>query len=617
MATAGQKAFSKKALDMIDRLEDKMEHINTEQVKEIRNIMKLTQELEVFDKKLRQSNKDEKHRQAMRQHEYKMKHVTFSLDQRIMKLRHAQKMRLEQEHAEQVRRNIKLRHSLDQFSMGLNKVTSFLHGIGLRQLGGMGFGAATGVISRQGDFDRIAKDMAKAQKKETDTEKASQSIKAFFGADSQEFEDVNEELKTIRAKVRGLKGEQKDMEETPEGKLLMGKTMKKIAPLFSKISEFVGKHKAGIMISAISIGLLIGAFKKLLSVSPMLQKMLEVMNLAFNLILRPFGDFLGFILRPIAMMFLATVMPFFREAYPFLAQLGNAIGTDLADWIFGDGGVDSLWSAISKLFEAITPIQVLTWLFGERENNIEGGIGAIGAAIGAGFIGVVGVVLYSFVAGVKGLLKVMGLVMPKTVIPPTTTFTSSGQTSTGNNANNNALKNQRNNAFNNQTTGKAAQLKARIAGLQAKVTPNLSPALAGRLGRLIGTTAKGIPFAGAAILAAQIGFDAYRMLDPEGYEEMYNNAEWAGLARDIFMADPAGLNIKGHDMINTIDPMLGGQSFNDIMDQRGLVNNPATESGGDINITINNENNITNTNEADEFAEKELEVMHRITKRTF
>ena len=43
MATAGQKAFSKKALDMIDRLEDKMEHINTEQVKEIRNIMKLTQ----------------------------------------------------------------------------------------------------------------------------------------------------------------------------------------------------------------------------------------------------------------------------------------------------------------------------------------------------------------------------------------------------------------------------------------------------------------------------------------------------------------------------------------------------------------------------------------------
>ena len=396
----------------------------------------------------------------------------------------------------------------------------------------------------------------------------------------------------------------------------MGKTMKKIAPLFSKISEFVGKHKAGIMISAISIGLLIGAFKKLLSVSPMLQKMLEVMNLAFNLILRPFGDFLGFILRPIAMMFLATVMPFFREAYPLLAQLGNAIGTDLAEF-FKTGDVGFIWDAMTKLFETITPIQVLAWLFGERENNIEGGIGAIGAAIGAGFIGVVGVVLYSFVAGVKGLLKVMGLVMPKTVIPPTTTFTSSGQTSTGNNANNNALKNQRNNAFNNQTTGKAAQLKARIAGLQAKVTPNLSPALAGRLGRLIGTTAKGIPFAGAAILAAQIGFDAYRMLDPEGYEEMYNNAEWAGLARDIFMADPAGLNIKGHDMINTIDPMLGGQSFNDIMDQRGLVNNPATESGGDINITINNENNITNTNEADELAEKELEVMHRITKRTF
>ena len=31
-------------------------------------------------------------------------------------------------------------------------------------------------------------------------------------------------------------------------------------------------------------------------------------------------------------------------------------------------------------------------------------------------------------------------------------------------------------------------------------------------------------------------------------------------------------------MINSIDPMLGGQSFYDTMDQRGMVNNPATES---------------------------------------
>ena len=123
--SANQQAFTKKALDMVSRLEDKMEKINTAQVKEIGKILKITQELEVWDKRLKQANVDEKHRQTMRQHEYKMKHVTFALDQRIMKLRHAQKMRLEQEHAEQVRRNIKLRHSLDQFSMGLNKVTSF------------------------------------------------------------------------------------------------------------------------------------------------------------------------------------------------------------------------------------------------------------------------------------------------------------------------------------------------------------------------------------------------------------------------------------------------------------------------------------------------------------
>lgn len=611
--TQSQKDFTKKALDMIDRLEQKMEVINTEQVKEIRNIMKLTQELEVFDKKLRQSNKDEKHRVAQDQRLQKMKQITFSLDQRIMKLRHAQKMRLEQEHAEQVRRNIKLRHSLDQFSMGLNKVTSFLHGVGLRQLGGMGFGAATSVISRQGDFNRIAKDMVKAQKKETDTSSSAQMMKFWFGKDSQEFEDVNEQLKTAKAKVRGLKGEQKDMEETPEGKLLMGKTMKRIAPLFSKISEFVGKHKAGIMISALSIGLLIGAFKKLLSVSPMLQKMLEVMNLAFNLILRPFGDFLGFILRPIAMMFLATVMPFFREAYPLLAQLGNAIGTDLANF-FKTGDVGFIWDAMTKLFETITPIQVLSWLFGERDDNIEGGIGAIGAAIGAGFIGIVGVTLYAFIAGVKGLLKVLGIAMPKTVIPPTTTI---NQTNTKTSGNKGKFPIGKNNQITGGNQGKINQIKSQASSIKARIMPNLPPALAARLGSMVGATAKGIPFAGAAILAAQLGFMGYRHLDPEGYEELYNNAEWAGLARDIMMADPAGLNIKGHDMINTIDPRLGGQSFYDTMDQRGLTNNPATESGGDINITINNENNITNTNEADEVAEKELEVMHRITKRTF
>ena len=147
--SANQQAFTKKALDMVSRLEDKMEKINTAQVKEIAKILRLTQELEVWDKKLRQVNADEANRIAANKRWFAQRTKSFDLDTRIMKLRHAQKMRLEQEHAEQVRRNIKLRHSLDQFSMGLNKVTSLLGGIGLRQLGGMGFGAVTGIISRQ------------------------------------------------------------------------------------------------------------------------------------------------------------------------------------------------------------------------------------------------------------------------------------------------------------------------------------------------------------------------------------------------------------------------------------------------------------------------------------
>jgi len=186
------------------------------------------------------------------------------------------------------------------------------------------------------------------------------------------------------------------------------------------IISWAKKNKTGIIISAASIGLLIMSFKKLLSVSPMLQKMLEIMGLSFNLILRPFGDFIGFILRPIAMMMLSTVMPFFREAYPFLMTLGSAMGEKFAK---GD-----ILGGLGLMFEAISPFDVLKWLFGDREGNVEGGIGAVGAALGAGVLGLFSAVVVSLWKMTNWVRAFLGL---KPNPSPTVISSASSSSSTG------------------------------------------------------------------------------------------------------------------------------------------------------------------------------------------
>jgi hypothetical protein len=119
----------------------------------------------------------------------------------------------------------------------------------------------------------------------------------------------------------------------------------------------------------------------------MLQKMLELMSLSFNLILRPFGDFIGFILMPIAIAMLATVMPFFKEAYKFLIKLGAGMG---AKFVKGD-----ILGGLGLMFEAISPFDVLRWIFGDREGNTEGGIGTVGAVLSAGVLGLFAAVIIS------------------------------------------------------------------------------------------------------------------------------------------------------------------------------------------------------------------------------
>jgi len=82
-------------------------------------------------------------------------------------------------------------------------------------------------------------------------------------------------------------------------------------------SGFLGKFGPGLVkIAGFSVGMagLLQFRKMLIDSSPMLQAVLKIMSTAFNLILRPFGDFLGFFLLPLTMGLLQFAVPFYAMA---------------------------------------------------------------------------------------------------------------------------------------------------------------------------------------------------------------------------------------------------------------------------------------------------------------
>ena len=323
---------------------------------------------------------------------------------------HRKKVTIEKEkvHGENVRYNLRMRALYrDQgqsFSNVMNMMTGSKMGGSFRGAAMGGVGQIFGAVSKGSGIladTKLLKDaqeeynIFKATSKYGDPKYADEDRKL-----SERVDRLTEILKQTRDRMgifQGIMGG-----EGAEGSAIS----KRLEPLV----EWAKKHKTGIILSAASIGLMFITFKKLLSVSPMLQKMLEIMGLAFNLVLRPFGDFIGFILRPIAMMMLTSVMPFFKAAYPFLMTLGSAMGEKFAK---GD-----ILGGLGLMFEAITPMDVLAWIFGDREDNIEGAIGAGGAVIGGSAIatGVIGSVaaiktgqyMFNKITGNSGNSKIGG-----------------------------------------------------------------------------------------------------------------------------------------------------------------------------------------------------------------
>jgi len=129
---------------------------------------------------------------------------------------------------------------------------------------------------------------------------------------------------------------------------------------------FLGKFGPGLVkLAGFSIGMagLMQFRKMLIDSSPMLQAMLKIMNTSFMLVLRPFGDFLGFFLMPMVMGMLQFAIPFYRmmsKEYPAFIEAGQK---------FWSGDLSGSWEAIANALERL------------------GGAGTVGGATFGGIVG--------------------------------------------------------------------------------------------------------------------------------------------------------------------------------------------------------------------------------------
>jgi hypothetical protein len=545
----------KRWTQLAEQLEKRIENMSTAMVKEIRLMEQSVARMKIAETQHKQTLANNRSRIKLQDMIHKQENLKWADNEKARRQRAVIAKELDDHHAENVRRNIRLRHSFEGFEVGLTKALGMLGGITPMGAGMIGMTRSAKLIETSARRTQIGREKSTLA---SDISMEDKNIRAKYGitgdmdansSQSADFQLEFQNLKEMRKTFSNLTTELKDLAETDAGKTLdNNKNLAAMAKKMEVVANWASRNKGGILLSTISIGLLIGAFKKLLSVSPMLQKMLEVMNLAFNLVLRPFGDFIGFILRPIAMMMLSTVMPFFKEAYPFLMKLGTEIGEKLAK---GD-----ILGALGLTFEAISPLDVLAWIFGQREGNIEGAIGATGAALGVGGLGLAA-------AGGLATKKVIGR------------FTgrggggggsSGGKQWTGTGQGNKGILSGNSGGTSGRATGgRMASISKRLAGIGIKMTPKIASMAAMFGGR---AALKAIPIAGWAMLGAEVGLAGLKAINPEAYEQLRQDAEFMGIARDLIL--PEHTILEGYGLMD----QLGGGSA-------------TTESSGGVMIQTN------------------------------
>ena len=137
----------------------------------------------------------------------------------------------------------------------------------------------------------------------------------------------NKPQKKALAAEHGIQGDIEGVRDKANSK--MGQIMMKLnSKLGGKGMAIAGGIGLGAMGAA---GLVKKGMSALIESSPMLKQMLKLLNFGVMMILRPIGDFFGFMFRPILMMLLTKfILPWYQKMMPAMISLGEVVGTKLA-----------------------------------------------------------------------------------------------------------------------------------------------------------------------------------------------------------------------------------------------------------------------------------------------
>ena len=234
-----------------------------------------------------------------------------------------------QEHNRAVRSHIERRAELrDKTRMGMPNIANIMAGGAESPIAGLG---------------RMQKMASKPFKGVYEYQKSEGRIEELKGKKAKDrSKDEKDELKRL---VQERKGSKKRA-ESGFGKNLMGKRMQ---GMIGKVGKFMESSKGQGMMAGGMMGasILTMIIKKAMEASPMLQQMLKIMNVAMTLFLRPIGDFIGGMLKPIMLFFLKEVaVPMLRKGKDMI-RIGES---------FGKGALGFLLKPIETIQAALNPL---------------------------------------------------------------------------------------------------------------------------------------------------------------------------------------------------------------------------------------------------------------------
>ena len=220
---------------------------------------------------------------------------------------------------QRIKENIKLRSSLRSSQDSMELFTGALtKGIPAATIFGAALKKIGGLSQELDNFKAAAAEFADFQKEVGVKDQKSKEFANLSDEDKSKYMEKQENMEEKDKARKGAFGGQGGM----SGKMVEG---------ISKMGEFGKKHMGGILIGAGSAGVLISILKKALSASPMFQQMMKLLNFGIMMVLRPIGDFFGFLFRPILIMLLRKfIIPWYTKMMPVMMKMGDLIGKKLA-----------------------------------------------------------------------------------------------------------------------------------------------------------------------------------------------------------------------------------------------------------------------------------------------